>query len=62
MNERIMELAKQCASEDHLVAHAWNYSKFAELIIRECIAQCDDSNSQEYIMTHFGMKPSDWSN
>jgi len=33
----------------------------AELIIRECIAQCDDENSQQYIMSHFDMKESDWS-
>lgn len=56
MNERIMELAKQCVSEDHLMNYAWNYSTFADLIIRECIAQCDDQKSREYIMAHFGIK------
>ena len=34
--------------------------KLAELIVRECICQCDDENSQKYIMAHFGMKESDW--
>lgn len=56
MNERIIELAKQCVSEDHLMNYAWNYSTFADLIIRECIAQCDDQKSREYIMAHFGIK------
>ena len=36
MNERIVELAKQCASEDHLAIYGGNYAKFAELIVREC--------------------------
>ena len=36
MNERIVELAKQCASQDHLMIYGGNYAKFAELIVREC--------------------------
>jgi hypothetical protein len=35
--------------------------KFAELIVRECICQCDDENSQKYIMSHFGFTEKDWS-
>ena len=30
--------------------------KFAELIVRECIARCDDLNSMKYIADHFGIK------
>lgn len=30
-------------------------NKFAELIVRECIAKCDDLNSQRYIADHFGV-------
>ena len=37
MNERITELARQCASEDHLTIYNSNYARFAELIVRECI-------------------------
>ena len=66
MNERIKELRRQAI--DHCLDRGsqGNLSeevatKFAELIIRECICQCDDENSQKYIMAHFGMKESDWS-
>ena len=71
MNERIRELAEQAG----IITEVWktdaeghgykvpNYEaeKFAELIVKECICQCDDENSQKYIMAHFGMKESDWS-
>jgi hypothetical protein len=30
--------------------------KFAELIVRECIANCDDLNSMKYIASHFGVE------
>ena len=30
--------------------------EFAELIARECIAQCNDGDSQYFIATHFGIK------
>lgn len=61
MNERI----KQLATEARLLT-GWSvgeveYQKFAELIVRECICQCDDENSQKYIMSHFGFTEKDWS-
>ena len=63
MNERIKELAEQAS--DAVAGNAFSMAryneKFAELIVRECICQCDDENSQKYIMAHFGMKESDWS-
>lgn len=31
-------------------------NRFAELIVRECIANCDDLNSMKYIADHFGIK------
>jgi len=30
--------------------------KFAELIVRECIAQCNDGDSRYFIATHFGVE------
>ena len=76
MNERIRELVgrakfmaeetinKQISKNAELDAFA---EKFAELIVRECICQCDDENSQKYIMSHFrsllpiGFTEKDWS-
>ncbi len=40
MNQRITELARQCASEDHLAIYNSNYARFAELIVRECVEVC----------------------
>ena len=59
MNERIRELAEQAwddtaiGDDGHPVSFA---EKFAESIVRECIAQCDDLNSMKYIADHFGIK------
>jgi len=30
--------------------------KFAELIVRECMAQCNDGDSKYFIARHFGVK------
>ena len=58
MNENLIALLALKATRDK----GWlDRQLFAELIIRECIAQCDDENSQQYIMAHFGVKESDWS-
>ena len=66
MNDRIKILAEQATTYIDPIANdgvCWDFDKekFAELIVRECIARCDDENSQKYIMAHFGMKESDWS-
>ena len=66
MNKRIQELAEQATTyikptENSGEGWIFDKEKFTDLIIRECICQCDDENSQKYIMTHFGMKESDWS-
>jgi hypothetical protein len=61
MNERIKELAEQARKKP--LGNSWCYTnptefeqKFAELIVRECIANCDDLNSMKYIANHFGIK------
>ena len=75
MNDRIMELRKkawdlvqidlQTNERDEVVTEREQtkmvFDKFAELIVRECICQCDDENSQKYIMSHFGFTEKDWS-
>ena len=61
MNERIKELAKQAGYMRHFEFSETQLGKFAELIVRECICQCDDENSQKYIMSHFGFTEKDWS-
>lgn len=75
MNERIKLLAEQARqyafakvenSQDPTEWSSKYYNemfddKFAELIVRECICQCDDENSQKYIMSHFGFTEKDWS-
>ena len=63
MNERIRQLAEQCESFGSWdnKTYTFDKEKFAELIVRECICQCDDENSQKYIMSHFGFTEKDWS-
>jgi hypothetical protein len=56
MNKRIKELAEQCWDERPEGQLHFDNEKFAELIVRECICQCDDENSQKYIMQHFGVE------
>jgi hypothetical protein len=34
----------------------FNQEKFAELIVRECIAQCNDGDSRWFIAQHFGIE------
>jgi hypothetical protein len=59
VNERIRQLYYECQDESQSTEQC--YQKFAELIVRECICQCDDENSQKYIMSHFGFTEKDWS-
>ena len=58
MNERIRELAEQANLQlDNLPDDTFiPLENFAELIVRECIANCDDLNSMKYIANHFGIK------
>ena len=71
MNERIRLLAEQAGMTDDKFGMYFakdkhredgvDLEKFAELIVRECICQCDDENSQKYTMSHFGFTEKDWS-
>lgn len=54
MNERIRELVDQCHHQ--YSEHNIDLEKFAELIIKECIAQCNDGDSRYFIATHFGVE------
>lgn len=57
MNERIKQLASQCyelTKPD--LNERFNKEKFAELIVLECIAQCNDGDSQYFIAKHFGVE------
>jgi len=64
MNKRIRELALKAklggAEFDngirYYVGTAESFEKFAELIVRECIAQCNDGDSRWFIAQHFGVE------
>ena len=67
MNERIRELWTQAEEEikaeyeDESRRNRRLYNeiflpKFAELIVRECIAQCNDGDSRWFIAQHFGVE------
>ena len=69
MNERIKELAVKAqiyfsydrgpGTDNELQSAEITQSdleKFAELIVRECIAQCNDGDSRYFIATHFGVE------
>ena len=59
MNHKIKELAEfHSINVDVMQAI---YDDITLLIVRECICQCDDENSQKYIMSHFGFTEKDWS-
>jgi len=66
MNNRIKQLAEQAGfvlwqDEEHnpgdVIDWASRYDdalvKYTELVVRECIAKCDDLYSQQYIADHF---------
>ena len=64
MNERIKALWAQAAETTQ--GDSWEeqtkfMERYTQLIVRECICQCDDENSQKYIMSHFGFTEKDWS-
>lgn len=69
MNEQIEKLAEQAGLVRGGYANGtsimtWRESfdspgsleKFAELIVRECIAQCNDGDSRWFIAQHFGVE------
>jgi len=61
MNERIRELLVKAilevgADDDDNDAKEKTLEKFAEFIIRECIANCNDLDSMKFIADHFEIK------
>jgi hypothetical protein len=60
MNERFKELAVQAGFQyNRYEGIGWagaSLPKFAELIVRECIAQCNDGDSRWFIAQHFGVE------
>jgi len=66
MNERIKALAVEADfmlcedghfySEEQSQKITDGLQKFAELIVRECIAQCNDGDSRWFIAQHFGVE------
>jgi hypothetical protein len=39
-----------------LHARSFSLERYTELIVQECIAQCNDGDSKYFIATHFGLK------
>jgi hypothetical protein len=61
MNQRIKELAEQAGFMDSWFSESGDdcereLKEFAELIVRECMAQCNDGDSKYFIATHFGVE------
>jgi len=59
MNERIKLLwdtAAKLESDPSWAGQTKFMEKFAELIVRECIAQCNDGDSRWFIAQHFGIE------
>ena len=59
MNERIKELWDKAAKTTQ--GGSWEeqikfMERYTELVVRECIANCDDLNSMKYIASHFGVE------
>jgi hypothetical protein len=51
MIERIEQLAEQCVTRKFYVDHAseeFDYKKFAELIVKECVTMCDDTRADYF--------------
>jgi hypothetical protein len=58
MNERVLELAKQAAAIEGWGPEVWQTTfseKFAELIVRECIAKYDEWAEESSDQTSFRM-------
>ena len=57
MNERIIELQKQCITTDGHVVVNFDYDKFAELIVKECIdVAFQRGDNVDYLKEHFGIE------
>jgi hypothetical protein len=60
MNERIKELIEECTDRHFSECiggfETFDKEKFAELIVKECMAQCNDGDSKYFIAEHFGVE------
>jgi len=65
MNEQIYKIARQADAlareiepdlREIVLYDRIRDEKFAELIVRECIAQCNDGDSRWFIAQHFGVE------
>jgi hypothetical protein len=59
MNERWKKLWSEAAeleTDDSWEGQTKFMERFAELIVRECIAQCNDGDSRWFIAQHFGVE------
>lgn len=56
MNPRIRALMDEAKLQAYYDEQQDHIEKFAELIVRECIAQCNDGDSKYFISTHFGVE------
>jgi hypothetical protein len=61
MNTRIQEIALQCGAWNQVydqkllkVNEYFNYEKFAELIVKECVAICQDVDGEDNIDARSG--------
>ena len=55
MNERIAKFTEQCYEYNETMQGTWfNKTKFAELIIRECVAICKDTDGEDNIDARSG--------
>jgi nuclear transport factor 2 (NTF2) superfamily protein len=63
MSPRIQELALESGAwhqvygnRNFMIDEHFDIEKFARLIVRECIAQCNDGDSRWFITQHFGIE------
>jgi hypothetical protein len=54
MNERIRELAEQATSYNNSDGWLFDKQKFAELIVKECVAICQDTDGEDNIDARSG--------
>ena len=54
--ERFIAESTICQGHPQIDGSYFDKEKFAELIVRECIAKCNDLESMQYIADHFGIK------
>ena len=57
MNDRLAKLTEQCYEYNETMQGTWfNKTKFAELIVRECISCVGSQGDKAYLKKHFGLQ------